>query len=190
MKPLIKELHKFVFQLGLSFLNIFPDSSFGNRVRGIFVSFFVKGTKKKLQVCKACHILYPQNIYVGDGVYIGYSNWINAMGVVEFGNEVITGPFVKISSGDHTFSNGSYRYGEHTKGKVVIGAGSWLAGGVSITKSVEVAGKSVIASGAVVTKSFDVSGVYGGIPAKMLKSFNDKKIVIEEKLNEFEKRIN
>lgn len=166
MKYLVKEIYKFIFQSGLSLLDIFPDSPAGNRVRGLYLSLWVKGSRRNLQVSKRCHILYPQNITIGDNVYIGYCNWLNAMGELDIEDEVILGPFVKISTGDHAFLSGSFRFGEHRKAAVKIGYGCWLAGGVSVTKGVSICSGVLVAAGAVLTSSIRSQGIYGGVPAK------------------------
>jgi len=169
MKKFFKETYKFIFQIGLSLLDIFPDSNFGNRVRGLYLSFFVKGTKKRLQVCKRVHVLYPQKIIVGDDIYIGFGTWLNAMGGLELGNEIMTGPHVKISTGDHIMLNGSFRFGEHQISPVIVKNGSWLAANVVVTKGCVIGVRTVVAAGSVVTKNLESESLYGGVPAKKIK---------------------
>ena len=168
MKYLAKELYKFIFQFGLSLLDFFPDSFLGNRLRGAFVSIFVNGHGKRLQVCKKVHILYPHKLRVGNDVFIGYGNWLNAMGGIEFDDQVITGPHVKISTGDHIIQSGSFRFGDHNAGPVRVGFGAWLAAGVIVMKNVSIGRSALVAAGAVVTRNLDAYGKYGGIPAQLL----------------------
>lgn len=169
LKLLIKETYKFIFQSGLSLLDTFPDSNFGNRLRGFYVAMFVKGDKKGLQICKNVHILYPRNISIGRDSYIGYGTWINAMGGLNICDEVMIGPYVKISTGDHTFKDSSFRFGEHNMAPVSLGTGCWVAASVTITKGTNIGARSVVAAGSVVTKDIEPDGVYGGVPAKKLK---------------------
>lgn len=173
LKAFLKECYKFIFSLVCILVQIFPDSPWGNRVRGAVIGLFFKGTKRNLQISQSVHVLYPYNIVVGDNVFIGFSSWINAQGGLQIGDETIIGPFVAIATGNHTWLNGSYRFGEHDRKMVNIGKGCWLASGVSIVPGVSVADACVLAAGAVLVADAMVKGTYGGVPAKLIRGERD-----------------
>lgn len=53
---------------------------------------------------------------------------------------------------------------------VVIGNDVWIVSGVKVLDGVTIVGNTIIAAGAVVTKSITVPGIYGGVPATLIKS--------------------
>lgn len=57
---------------------------------------------------------------------------------------------------------------------VVIKKGCWLGEKVTILPGVTLGEKSIVAAGAVVTKSFPEYSLIGGVPAKLLKTYNLK----------------
>lgn len=174
MKAVLKFFYRMIFELGMSVLNIFPDERVGNRIRGKFVSLFAKGTKRNLEISKRVHILYPNNLYFGDDVFVGYGAWLNAQGRVDILSECMIGPYVCIASGNHTFKNGSYRFGEHSKSRVIVSFGSWLGAGVKVTPGVVIGERCVIAAGAVVNKSTIADALYVSEPGKLKRSLVEK----------------
>lgn len=165
----MKNLFLFIYYLSKSILNFLPDNRFGNRIRGKIIGLFIKQKGSNLEISKNTNIMYPWNLKLGNNVYIGYGCWINAMGHIEICDEVIIGPYVCISSGNHTKINNSYRFGEHEIDSVMIKKGTWLA-----AQSVILAGSSIpegacIAAGAVGKIVSTKTGIYGGVPAKLIK---------------------
>lgn len=53
-----------------------------------------------------------------------------------------------------------------------LGKGVWVSSGAIILGGISIADYSVIAAGAVVTKDCLISGIYGGVPAKILAKLN------------------
>lgn len=170
MRRLIKELYRTSFNLILLVLEIFPDTVFGNSIRGKFIGLFLNRCGKNLQVSRRVHVLYPEKLSVGSDVFIGFGAWVNCQGGVVLNDEVMLGPYVIVASGNHTRVNGSYRFGFHTTAPVVVGRGAWIAGGVSLLPGVSVGEGSVVASGAVMTDDAHPNSIYAGIPAKKKRS--------------------
>lgn len=104
-------------------------------------------------------------------MYIGHGSWISGLrGGIEFENQVMLGPYVKIVSSNHLFDEtGSARFKKGEGEKIHIGYGTWIAAGAVITSGSIVGKGCLIAAGAVVTKQFGDKVVIGGIPAKILK---------------------
>jgi acetyltransferase-like isoleucine patch superfamily enzyme len=51
---------------------------------------------------------------------------------------------------------------------VVIGEGSWLASGVTVTPGVKIGKANLICAGAVLTKSTEDHSIMAGVPAKKI----------------------
>lgn len=109
---------------------------------------------------------------IGDNVFINDNFWCNAKGSISIGDDVLIGPNVVIHSSNHNYSDiyKKIRHQGHTDKKVVIGNNVWIGASVIILPGVEICNNVVIAAGSIVTKSIVSSGVYGGIPAKFIKS--------------------
>lgn len=168
----LKVAHQFVFNLIGLVLQILPDASWGNRARGAVLGLFLESKGRNLQVSKSAHILYPNNIEVGNDVYVGYGAWINAQGGLLIGDETMIGPYVAISTGDHSRVGDSFRFGEHKKRPVTIGKGAWLSAHVAVVAGVEIAAGTLVGAGGVVVASIGEPGVYGGVPAKRIRGFD------------------
>ena len=52
---------------------------------------------------------------------------------------------------------------------ITIGAGAWLGAGVTVLGGVTVGAGSVIAAGALVSGDTQPDGVYGGVPARLIR---------------------
>lgn len=131
----------------------------------------------------------PKNILSLDLISFGkYSYGEPRIDTLGSGNEKLEiGSFVSIAdnvtfilSGGHninTFSTFPFKsicLGEDTpeaicKGPVVVGDDVWIGYGVTILSGVTIGQGAVIAAGAVVTSSLKPYGVYGGVPAKLIK---------------------
>lgn len=57
----------------------------------------------------------------------------------------------------------------HTERDIIIGNDVWIGFGAQIMSGVTIADGCVIGAGAVVTKDTVKNGVYGGVPARLIK---------------------
>ena len=62
----------------------------------------------------------------------------------------------------------------HTESDIIIGNDVWIGFGAQIMAGVTIAVGCVIAAGAVVTKDTVPNGVYGGVPAHLIKMRDGK----------------
>jgi acetyltransferase-like isoleucine patch superfamily enzyme len=139
-------------------------------------------------------IFHPENISIGDNVYIGHNTilkgyyknemiiesgtWIgqncffHSAGGIEIGKNVGVGPGVQILSSEHNISNGIKGAILHEQikfGKVVIGEGSDI-GVSSVILGGTIIGKYVqIGAMSLVNKSINDLKIAVGIPCKEIK---------------------
>lgn len=121
-------------------------------------------------------IVIGANVQVGDYVHIA------AVESVQLGDDVLLASRVYISDHDH----GSYSGAEvcHPAEKqiskklisspVKIGNNVWLGEGVCILKGVEIGENSIVGAQSVVTKSIPPNSIAVGIPAKVIKRYNEQ----------------
>lgn len=155
------------------FTSWLPDNKVSIRIRGVLASFFIKKCGKNFTLGRDVTLLNPYNLVIGHDVYIAKGAWINAMGGVTLEDEVVLGPYVVMSSLQHTFENFSVKQGGSIARKIVIGKGSWIASHVSIKCDVKIGKGNLIAANSFVSKDTLDYKVYGGVPAKAIKDIEN-----------------
>lgn len=62
------------------------------------------------------------------------------------------------------------KYNKVEKGPIVVKDDCWIGCGCRILQGVTIGTRSIIAAGAVVTKDVEPFHLYGGVPAKIIKT--------------------
>lgn len=153
-------------------LFFFPDIPVFMRFRGWLYGLAMDKCGRNLQVAHSVIINGLDLCSMEDNVYIANACNIICNGKLIIGKDVIFGPGVLVSTGNHQFDGNSFRNKESEKSDVHIGAGSWIGGNACVLGGANVPEKSVVAAGSVVLKNScdGASGVYAGNPAKFIKS--------------------
>lgn len=149
----------------MNLMEYLPNTHKFNLLRGWFVSLFLKSHGRRLAVASGCRLIMLRELEVGNDVYIAHGCWMNAAGGVTIGDGVIISPKVVIASTKHLYVNGAVVLHGSEKGSVSIGAGTWIASNVTITKSVHVGKGVVVGAGSVVTKDLPDFFFCAGQPA-------------------------
>lgn len=121
-------------------------------------------------------IVIGANVQVGDYVHIA------AIESVQLGNDVLVASRVFISDHDHGSYIGSNVPHPSEKqilkklvsSPVKIGNNVWLGEGVCILKGVEIGENSIVGAQSVVTKSIPKNSIAVGIPAKVIRRYNEQ----------------
>lgn len=154
-------------------LDLFPDGSYGDRMRGFFVKCRIKKCGKKLKVSKHVRLVNSENIIIGDNVYIGYGCWIQARFGVVIESNVMFGPYVVVTSSNHTFTKEKMSYYGKSVGKeVIIGEGSWLAAHSVVTCSGGVRKYSLLGANTVACKKYTDNSLILGVCGEKKKKIN------------------
>lgn len=120
-------------------------------------------------------------IIIGADVQVGDYVHIAAIDSVELGEHTLLASRVYISDHDHGSYSGSDISHPHEiqiskkliSSPVKIGKNVWLGEGVCVLKGVEIGDNSIIGALSVVTKSIPANSIAVGIPAKVIKKYND-----------------
>ena len=126
-------------------------------------------------------IIRPSNIYggpigegleIGDNSNIGPYNYIGCSGKIIIGNNVMLAPRVSIYAENHVFDNPDLLIKDQgvLKQTVVIEDDCWIAANSVILAGVTIGKGSVVAAGSVVNCDMPAYSVFGGVPAKLIKS--------------------
>lgn len=153
--------------------NLLPDNRITIRLRGMLVRPFIGKCGKNLTLGSQVTLNNPQNLVVGDNVYIAKGTWLNALGGLYLEDEVVLAPYVVISTLQHVFKDGSVRFGGSTAAPVRIGKGSWLAAHVSVKCGVSIGKGNLIGANAFVVHDTPDFRIFGGVPAKDIKENHD-----------------
>lgn len=168
LKQLIKNILIFHF-LNL-LLDLLPNHSISNLIRGYFYSFFMKKCGKKFQVAKGVLINCKEKVEIGDNVYIAHDCWINAAGGLFIEDNVIISPKVVIATTKHAYENGSIMLKNGGVSSINIKQGAWIASNVTLTMGVTIGKGSIVAANSCVSKDIDDYILAGGVPCKAIKS--------------------
>lgn len=121
--------------------------------------------------------VYDGKVTIGDGVYMNHSCNITCAVEVRVGDEVAFGPNVFVCDFDHGYQDpnvGMIDSPLSIKGPVIIGDRSWIGANVYIGSGVELGEHCTVAANSVVTKSFPSNCIIAGVPAKLIKVFDNK----------------
>ena len=144
---------------------------FGNKLRGKFLSRHFKSAGQNLLVNAGVRFRSMENLVVGDNVQIGYDNFIQALGGVTLGDNVMLAPGVKIWSVNHNYTAKNVLIGKQgqTLAPVAIGNDVWIASNAFISPGVTLLDGIVVSAGAVVgVKNYASYSIIAGNPARVI----------------------
>ena len=145
----------------------------GQAIRGfLFRIYTFQLNAYKLRISEDCHIFLPHRMKIGKNLRIGRLSQINAQGGVYIAHDVMIGPFLFISTIDHSFTstNNCYRKQSSVTAPVFIESNVWIGARVSIMKGVTIGKASVVAAGSVVTRDVPPGVLVAGVPATVKRS--------------------
>lgn len=153
-------------------LFFFPDVPLIMRFRGWLYGLGMKSRGKDFQVTHDATIKDIENISVGSNCFIGNGSIVMGSGTITIEDMILIGPHVIIVSGNHMSDGTSYK-GKISAGDIRLSYGSWVAGNCTIQKGAVLPPNSVLSANSLLNKKFDSpDSVYGGVPAKLLKTYS------------------
>ena len=123
---------------------------------------------REVMVAPGAIIRVPDKSKIGSRIFIGLYTYINGPVIVE--DDVLIGPHCALTAGHHKFDPATQAFTARTNtdydNSIVIGKGSWLAAGVTVTAGVKIGKANLICANAVVTKSTPDYAIMAGVPAR------------------------
>lgn len=147
-----------------------------DKIRRVFIQlrlFSIRNGWKKAKFLKRNNIFY----HMGENCYFHSNNLPAEPFLVCFHNNVVISAGVRLvtHSGVHVMLNGMSNTKNHVcrYGKIEIHDNVYIGADAIINYGVTIHKNCIIAAGAVVTKDVPENSVVAGIPAKVIKSFDD-----------------
>jgi len=141
-------------------------------VNGILLGDKVSIQKRVIIECTGSIQKLGIGLVLGDNVGIGSCSFMGCAGGIEIGNDTIIGNFVSFHSENHNFSDQELPIrlqGVNHQG-IKVGKNCWIGAKATILDGVEIMDGCIIAASALVTAGKYVeNGIYGGVPAKLIK---------------------
>lgn len=125
---------------------------------------------RNIMVAPGAIIRVPDKSKIGSNIFIGLYSYIN--GPVTIEDHVLIGPHCALTAGHHKFDPATQSFSARTNNdydnSIVIGQGSWLAAGVTVTAGVKIGKANLVCAQAVVTKNTEDYAILAGVPARQV----------------------
>lgn len=161
----------FRYDLPLHFVllitNWLPDNVVFIRLRGRLARPFFKKCGKRLGIGRNVTFYNPSKIEIGSDVYVAYGCWFSGNITIE--DEVLFGPYCILAPSNHKKNGESYRFGNNTKGKIILKKGSWMGAKSLVVGNSTLGIGTVLAANSLLNGVADDNAIYGGSPAKKIK---------------------
>lgn len=145
---------------------------FGIFLRYILIRNLAKKCGDNVCIKEGCFFYNYENLSFGSNVAINPMCYIEAAGGIEIGNEVAIAHASSLISTEHTYGNLELSIQSNPVHKIGIRIHDdvWIASGVRVLAGTCIESRSIIAAGAVTKGILSGKSIYGGIPAKKIKS--------------------
>src|SRR4051812_33413281 len=114
---------------------------------------------------------FGKNIRVGKDVFINHGCEFMDRGGITLEDKVLIGPKVNLVTINHPVEPSRRR--STFCAPILIKRNAWVGVGASVMPGVTIGKNSIVAANAVVTKDVAANTIVGGIPAKLIKRFDD-----------------
>jgi acetyltransferase-like isoleucine patch superfamily enzyme len=117
-------------------------------------------------------IIYASRIRTGRNFSYNSGTYINAVGDIVIGDNVLIGANVVISTGKHYLGNDFESILETPvlELPITIGSSVWIGANVTVLPGVIIAPGCIIGANSVLLKSTGPNEIWGGVPAKLIKN--------------------
>ncbi|GCD77340.1 hypothetical protein JCM31826_08220 [Thermaurantimonas aggregans] len=153
--------------------NWLPDNVVFIRLRGRIASPFFKKCGKNLGIGRHVTFYQPSSIEIGDYVYIAYGCWFQGSGNLKIGDQVLFGPYVVITTSNHTRKEGSWRFGMPVEKEITVEKGAWIGSHCTILAGSIIRSGSVIGANTVVAGEVKANSLFAGVMGSIKKQYEE-----------------
>jgi maltose O-acetyltransferase len=140
-----------------------------NALKHLMLKGLFKSIGKNINIRPGIKFTSGRNISIGDNSGVGDRCFLQDIGEISIGSDVLMGPEAMIFTANHQMKRDELlrNQGETVSG-VTIGDDVWIGARSIILPGVTVSNGAVIAAGAVVTRDVEPYTIVGGVPAKKI----------------------
>ena len=154
----------------------YADKKYRRKLRCLFST--MKRVGRNVHIRPNYQFSSPQNVEIGDHVWIGELFYAKAEGGLKIGSGTIISRNVEIWTANHNYDSDDLMcipYDRRFVDKpVVIGENVWIGSRVTIIPGVTIGEGAVIGAGAVVSKDVPACAVAAGNPIRVIKYRNQE----------------
>ena len=141
-------------------------------LRYLILKALVKECGLNIRIGANVKIINWQLLELGSNISIHDNCYLDAFGGIKIMNDVSIAHSTSLLSSNHTWQNINIpiKYNPVNKGQLIIENDVWLGCGCRILSGIVLKTRTIIAAGSVVTKNTTGNAIYGGVPAKIIKT--------------------
>lgn len=121
---------------------------------------------RKVLIANTVKVLYPWELEIGDGSWVGWDVDIYNYAKVSIGTNSVVSQYTYLCTGSHEYTKRSFPL---VFDPIRIGDGAWVAAGCFVAPGVTVGDGAIVASRSVVTKDVPAGWICAGHPCKPIK---------------------
>lgn len=144
-----------------------------DELRQLFAELFGHPVPDTFRVFPPFYTDFGKNIQVGRNVFVNAGCQFQDHGGVSLGDGTLVGHNVVFATLNHDFDPA--RRSWMTPAPIVVGRNVWIGSHATILQGVTIGDGAIVAAGAVVTKDVPARSIVGGVPARFIRSIDEKK---------------
>jgi len=163
------------YELIMEILFKFPRYRCCNFFKSLFLKMMGSKVGSRVVFYPGVWIAPGYNLELGDDVDLAKDVLLTTGGGITIGDRVLIGYRTQILSTNHVVPDSKECIFDsgHDKKTIIIEKDVWIGANCIITSGVTIGEGAVIAAGSVVTKDLNAFGIYGGVPAKLIRKRRD-----------------
>ncbi|TDO21977.1 maltose O-acetyltransferase [Pedobacter duraquae] len=119
-------------------------------------------------------------IEIGENSFVGHKTlFMGGVSFIKVGKNCDISSNVSIITGSHEIGSINRRAGLGLSTDIVIGDGVWIGYGVTVLGGVKIGRGSIIAAGSLVNKDVPENVIFGGVPAKLIRTIGDDSVAYD-----------
>lgn len=117
---------------------------------------------------------YGHEISIGERTWVNHRCYFDTRAPIAIGRSCDLGMEVMFCTSSHRPGDRARRAGEYFAEPITVGDGTWIGARALLLPGVEVGAGCVIAAGAVVASACEPDGFYAGVPARLVRTLEDR----------------
>lgn len=160
---------KIIYYSIVIFVNTFINKLPSRHIRKWSLELLGAKIGRRSVICRRTEVLFPKGLSVSDDVAVGWWVDLDARGGISIDHDTNISSHTTFITGSHDIDNPKF---EAKFLPIKIGHHCWVGTGAMVLQGVTIGDGAVVAAGAVVTKDIPSNEVWGGVPAKFIRTRN------------------